>query len=151
MSKESWKNVKEVAAVTAVGAAEGAAIGFAIGTVFLGLPGYAAGGIIGGTTALLAELNGRMFANDVTVTYTAEGQSKDGKAVRVRTTDTIANVPQIQTADKVLTLLPNFLIQAEQIESFRKFSFDLKKVSTWKDGSTITSTRSIVVKEPNKR
>lgn len=125
MSKESWKNVREIATVTAVGAAEGAAIGFATGLGLLSMEGYVAGGIIGGVTALSAELIGRrpkytIETND-TATVTFNVTTPDiAETVSKKSSETLVNVPLIKVPDMIIySHLKAFLDTTGDIKKFK--------------------------------
>lgn len=126
MSKESWKNVREVATVTAVGAAEGAliAVPFSIAG------GPIAGGVIGGITALSTELIGRAKNRTVTVRHTAQQAftNEPAGAIEVVSTDVTSQktVPAIKVADTLLW---------EHMVNFSKASGDLK---SWHFQSLVT-------------
>jgi hypothetical protein len=107
MSKESWKAVREVATVTAVGAVEGAVILGLVDPLRVG--GAIVGGFLGGTTALAGELVGRIKKKDVTTVHKAVLSFQDtehGQRHVVKTTaqETKRRVPWIQVPDTIATL-----------------------------------------------
>lgn len=124
MTKESWKTAREIAAVTAAGSLEGAGIGFVLGTGFLSLPGAAAGGIIGGLTALSAELAGRRFTKDISVSYTLladRAPQADAPDIEAKTV-VFEDVPWPKRGDTVLSVLkelPGKIMKSPKIRSVR--------------------------------
>lgn len=155
MRKETRQSIKEIATVTAVGAAEGAAIGLATGVGFLSLPGYAAGGIIGGVTALTTELIGRRKQVDLTVTYavTRDPAPSPDQAMVTKTVN-FKGVPIIQDADKVLSaVIPDMLFAIDPIYTTRQVSLDVEETSKDRDGFTHATRNgfTITVPETNAR
>lgn len=152
MQKETMRNIREIATVTAVGAAEGAAIGFATGMGFLSLQGYAAGGIIGGLTALTTELIGRRKTVDMTIQYSvAHDQSLSHKESSVTNTVTLKNVPMIQDADKVLSaVVPDLFVAMKPVSTIRKVSLDVIESHTDKDGITHEDRNGFTITSPKR-
>lgn len=130
--------------VTAVGAAEGAAIGFVTGMGFLSLQGYAAGGIIGGLTALTAELVGRSKKEDVTVKYTIH---KKGSASSTHT-KSLPNLYMIQIADKSIQLTRELIRRATPRADVEQIELELTSKKVLKDGSSITRNKYTVLSKP---
>lgn len=77
---ERLSGAKEVARVTRAAAMEGAAIGL----LMIGLPGFFAGGIVGGVTALVAEGVGRAVKVDLEGPIKVETTVKDEGTVVYR-------------------------------------------------------------------
>lgn len=118
MTKETWKNVREVATVTAVGAAEGAliAVPFSIAG------GPIAGGVIGGATALTTELVGRSQKRTVTVRHTTEQAftNESNGVTQTVSADVTSQqtVPAIKVADTTIR---------EHLSNFAKATGDLQE------------------------
>ncbi len=109
MTKEAWKSVREVATITAVGATEGALIGTALGVGLMSAPGYIAGGIVGGVTALSAELVGRVKKKDVTAIQQVRLSFKDTERgqrhiIKTKVREIKRDVALIQIPDVILSL-----------------------------------------------
>jgi len=144
MQKETLKNVREIATVTAVGAAEGAAIGFAAGMGFLSLQGYAAGGIIGGLTALTTELVGRSKKEDITVKYTIHKKGSESSTH----SKLLPNLYMIQIADKSIQLTWELIRRASPRADVEQIELELTSKKTLKDGTTVTRNKYTVLDKP---
>lgn len=110
MSKETWKSAGHIAWMSTVGAAEGATIGALAGAPWFGiaaLPGGIAGGLIGGVTALSAELAGHAASTNVLVEDTTVTQRMDvpnQESVVLTASESAQNVPLIRLPDTILKL-----------------------------------------------
>ena len=121
MANETLKSAGQVAWMTAVGAAEGAAIGWKSGTLVtfasvgafgpLQIPWVAANAVIGGATALTAELIGRKAKATVMVQDMSMVERMDmprdqmgGQMMTKSATAVAEEVPLIQIPDKIASL-----------------------------------------------
>lgn len=148
MNKESWKNVREVATVTAVGAAEGALIGAAM----LNIPGAVSGGLIGGLTALTAELIGRKDKVDVRVSLAITKQTPTGEKTQTETKH-FPNTPSIQTRDKAWWVIPEMVRQALPVninEPVHVIAVDMQEKKTDKNGVEMDMRRTMTIRSPIK-
>jgi len=122
MSKEAWKTTGKVALATATGVAEGAliAIPFSI------TGGPIAGGIIGGATALSAELIGRIPKRNVEVSQamnqTFAHAQDDTVGVTTAETKAKSDVPLIEVPDTIARLHSE--VMADIIGDITAWQFD---------------------------
>ena len=105
MNKESWKNVKEISRVTAVGTIEGALIGWSVG----GPGGAIVLGGIGAATAVTGEVIGRIKKKDLKVTHKVTLAFKDTEhnqrhLITSKVKEAAKQVPLIKVPDTFILL-----------------------------------------------
>lgn len=131
MNKETKRNIREIATVTAVGATEGAVIGAVMGVGVLSVPNAIAGGLIGGATALSAELIGRNPKRTITVHHEVDQTFSTLKGDRNIKGDVTGQAPHVP-----LIKVPDALIMMHML-TYMKASGDL---NSWKFQTLITKT-----------